>query len=74
MEQKTDITREHIIKFGEWAAQNYEPCGKKSWKKRFPKTSEEMFECFFTEEIYKEFLKQQSGGVTGNTWFESTTC
>jgi hypothetical protein len=58
MEQKTDITRAHIIKFGEWMAQNYEPCGEKSWKKRFPKTSEEMSERFLTEEIYKEFLKQ----------------
>jgi hypothetical protein len=58
MEQKTDITRAHIIKFGEWMAQNYEPCVEKSWKKRFPKTSEEMLERFLTEEIYKEFLKK----------------
>jgi len=58
MELKTDMTRVHTIRFGEWTAQNYEPCGEKSWKKRFPKTSEEMTERFLTEEIYKEFLKQ----------------
>jgi hypothetical protein len=58
MEQKTDMTRVHTIRFGEWTAQNYEPYGEKSWKKRFPKTSEEMVERFLTEEIYKEFLKK----------------
>jgi hypothetical protein len=58
MEQKTDMTKVHTIRFGEWLAENYEPCSEKSWKKRFPKTSEEMKECFITEEIYKEFLKQ----------------
>lgn len=47
----------HTIRFGEWIPQSYEPCGKKGWKKRYPKTSEEMNECFTTEEIYKEFLK-----------------
>jgi len=57
MEENTDMNKVHTIRFGEWIAQNYEPCGEKSWKKRFPKTSEEMLECFFTEEIYKEFLK-----------------
>ena len=57
MEENTDMTKVQAVRFGEWIAQNYEPCGEKSWKKRFPKTSEEMLECFFTEEIYKEFLK-----------------
>jgi hypothetical protein len=57
MEENTDMNKVHTIRFGEWIAQNYEPCGEKSWKKRFPKTSEEMLQCFFTEEIYKEFIK-----------------
>jgi hypothetical protein len=48
----------HTIRFGEWISQNYEPCGDSNWKKRYPKTSDEMKECFTTEEIYKEFLKK----------------
>jgi len=57
MKQKTDMTRVHTIRFGEWISQNYEPCGNSNWKKRYPKTSDEMKEYFTTEEIYKEFLK-----------------
>jgi hypothetical protein len=55
MERKTDMTKIHTIRFGEWIAQNYEPCGETNWKKRYPKTSEEMTECFTTEEIYFEY-------------------
>ena len=41
MEENTDMTRVQAIRFGEWIAENYEPCKENSWKKRFPKTSEE---------------------------------
>ena len=58
MDENTDMNRVHTIRFGEWLAENYEPCSEKSWKKRFPKTSEEMIERFETEVIYKEFLKK----------------
>lgn len=58
MDENTDMNRVHTIRFGEWLAENYEPCGINSWKKRFPKTTEETWERFFTEEVYKEFLKK----------------
>jgi len=58
MDENTDMNRVHTIRFGEWLAENYEPCGINSWKKRFPKTTEETWERYFTEEVYKEFLKK----------------
>jgi hypothetical protein len=58
MEENTDMTRVQAVRFGEWIAENYEPCKANSWKKRFPKTSEEMSENFLTEEIYKLYLKK----------------
>jgi hypothetical protein len=57
MEENTDMNIVHTIRFGEWLAENYEPCGINSWKKRFPKTTEETLERFFTKDVYKEFLK-----------------
>lgn len=58
MDENTDMNKVHTIRFGEWLAENYEPCGINSWKKRFPKTTEETWERFFTEEVYKDFLKK----------------
>jgi len=57
MEENTDMNKVHTIRFGEWLAENYEPCGMNSWKKRFPKTTEETWCRHFTEEVYKEFIK-----------------
>lgn len=58
MEENTDMTKVQAVRFGEWLAENYEPCGIKSWKIRFPKNSEETLKRFFTEEVYKLYLKK----------------
>jgi hypothetical protein len=47
----------HSIDFANWLNDSYEPCGNRQWKRRYPKTSEEMKKCYSTDELYVLFSK-----------------
>jgi hypothetical protein len=52
------INSEYSINFANWLNDSYEPCGKRQWKIRYPKNSEEMKECFTTEYLFDEYIKK----------------
>ena len=59
------INSEYSINFANWLNDSYEPCGKRQWKIRYPKNSQEMKECFTTEYLFDEYIKKW--------WNKSTT-
>jgi hypothetical protein len=48
---------EYSINFANWLNDGYEPCGKRQWRIRYPKNSEEMKKCYYTDDLYVLFSK-----------------